>query len=1180
MAPVTRRLWRDLPSVSLVRSTNRQSYREGIALLQELHDTLETTAQQLVIAQAWEQLHTEFKAKRNVIEWLNEVFAQRVVQADGVSMEETNTKDKDGRMIAALPHTEKVLAYWHKIEFFASTDLKGFEAEGDGVIRYRGDELGKVVDCLPWLNREQIRRAGTGYRPESPYRFKLYLGVFKRQDIFEVARKVYPELQEAWAERSRDDGLTCSFTVLVDEYGRIDRDSFEVSTAPWVMGTLQQDRLDGASRKAFDKATAIFRERLETLLTVADNLKQEHDLPPMLTTFELIEMLKAMSEWTAFQPLDDNVPVLVVRLSKVNLKGEASNAKWEEHKQRSIPPRSWQSLAVARPTLDVPEGHEQTLPGEEPAPDAENIDEMAIFNSFFIDDLERVMAHIRAKGLRDGSPLACYLRGRCDRKADLLTSAGQALMKEHLAVLRMPLGRWPGEDKHSMSLMQQFAINVIDGNLDETGLYSVNGPPGTGKTTMLRDLVARNIVKRAEVLASLNSVDAAFGGDIKVSVNGELKTIKTLIPELTGYEMLVVSSNNAAVENITKELPQCKALGEAYKDLTYLKPVARKLAAKHDNFDGGATLVSPLAPQDDCWGLIATALGNSANRNRFGQCVFIKKIGDCRTVDDAVNYRTLAPALKERAQGRDTTKDFKRAQREFKAAKAKVERILEELEKLQALKRLTDELRSLQEAYDTCRTERARLALWLSKRRARRVAPWLIKRFLRHRAILKGLNARQDRAAKAAELNRQRAEALERRLEQERRECVVLDQRYQDALLPDDALDLERPDVQRTSFGHCKVLNQARAEVTARAFELHESWLTAAYQQKLLGNTMFSLMPAINGRINDRDAAKALWQMLFMIVPVISSTFASVGSQFHALREGELGWLFVDEAGQASPQQAVGALWRAKRAVVVGDPLQIEPVFTVPPSLAEAMAKGEFGAEWYKWSPTVASVQLVADQANPYGTTLIADDLWVGSPLRVHRRCQEPMFSLANGIAYNGKMIHGDEDLSPGPGDSRWLDSTGALEGRHFVPAQAERVAQMLKSHIERNSSPPNVYIISPFKAVAHGVKNELARSLPEAPFGGRKALNEWLQIRVGTVHTFQGKEEENVILVLGLSEASPGAAEWASSKPNLLNVALTRAKTRFYVVGSTCIWANKKYFSDVSRELSGGGPDTIERTA
>lgn len=39
------------------------------------------------------------------------------------------------------------------------------------------------------------------------------------------------------------------------------------------------------------------------------------------------------------------------------------------------------------------------------------------------------------------------------------------------------------------------------------------------------------------------------------------------------------------------------------------------------------------------------------------------------------------------------------------------------------------------------------------------------------------------------------------------------------------------------------------------------------------------------------------------------------------------------------------------------------------------------------------------------------------------------------------------------------------------------------------------------------------------------------------------------------------GAAAWASSKPNLLNVALTRAKLRFVAVGDEKVWLGQPYF-------------------
>ena len=73
----------------------------------------------------------------------------------------------------------------------------------------------------------------------------------------------------------------------------------------------------------------------------------------------------------------------------------------------------------------------------------------------------------------------------------------------------MPFGKWPSE--YSLSLMQQTAVNLSVGRECSCGRYpandivSVNGPPGTGKTTLLRDVVAANIVEKARILLECQS---------------------------------------------------------------------------------------------------------------------------------------------------------------------------------------------------------------------------------------------------------------------------------------------------------------------------------------------------------------------------------------------------------------------------------------------------------------------------------------------------------------------------------------------------------------------------------------------------------------------------------------------------------------------------------------------------
>jgi superfamily I DNA/RNA helicase len=137
----------------------------------------------------------------------------------------------------------------------------------------------------------------------------------------------------------------------------------------------------------------------------------------------------------------------------------------------------------------------------------------------------------------------------------------------------------------------------------------------------------------------------------------------------------------------------------------------------------------------------------------------------------------------------------------------------------------------------------------------------------------------------------------------------------------------------------------------------------------------------------------------------------------------------------------------------------------------------------------------------------------------------------------------------------------------HFIPEQG-RVALSLFDAVlsldhnhgqlfdEHNRA--NVFIIAPFKDVAEAMQRRLEERQIER-----------VADVCGTVHTFQGKESDVVILLLGGDLKTPGAISgFAAAEPNLLNVALTRAKRRIYVVGQRDQWAKHAFYRLLAREL------------
>lgn len=852
-----------------------------------------------------------------------------------------------------------------------------------------------------------------------------------------------------------------------------------------------------------------------------------------------------------------------------------------------------------------------------------NPPEPLLLNSFFLGDLSFARGLLRDQKAPDN--LKRYLGIlRPEKSSDLLRD--KAALEAALAPKMTGLSRWPSPGRHSSSLLQQAAVNLSFTETGSGGMLGVNGPPGTGKTTLLRDILAGVVTERAEVMLGFDNPEAAFThAGQKMKAGNAWLHLYRLDAKLRGFEMVVASSNNKAVENVSREIPAISSIAADADDLRYFKVLA-------DEIHGRET-----------WGLIAAVLGNSANRWSFKNTFWWDEEFSMNAYLSAAAGANPQVTRKNPATGKEGSAipkivadekpprgvdeallRWNSARKRFRAVLEKsqqwgvwLESLREDLLKMDgviAAERLAEEAQEraaervqhdeLLERMDRERLSKATAIL--SEQEAQSSAHRLIRpgwwsrlwatdnarAWSRENESLRNsleqarkqalLDSQQHRDAEevlraAIEANRQAASVLERtrsaRIAAESR-LAEARQKY-GVVFPDAGFfGQDHSQKHQASVWFPKAAQRVREDLFTEAMHLHRAFIDGA--AKPLRNNLGVLMNVLSGNSLPGAEKEALlpdlWATLFLVVPLISTTFASVGRMLGKLPPKSLGWLLIDEAGQALPQAAVGAIIRSQKVIAVGDPAQIEPVVALPDALTHAIARS-FGVDPGVYSAPVASVQTLADAASSFSTEfqMKTGSRTVGVPLLVHRRCAEPMFSVSNAIAYSGLMVQAKASNTSAIrdilGPSRWIHVEGGGEDK-WCEEEGVEVVRLLHQLAEAGTL-PDLYIVTPFVVVAERLREVIRTSGVLRNMVENGELWRWVNERIGTIHTVQGREAEAVILVLGAPNATQvGARGWAGGRPNLLNVAVTRAKEVLYVIGNRTLWREAGHFCELDARL------------
>lgn len=1109
--------------------------------------------------------------------------------------------------MALSPETLPILRFWRDVEIFNLPSSPTYKDRKGNV------KVSFLKDCqaLPWsVTNPRALRSTDKYS----WYHTVYLGVAQAQDwarlILEAAIS-RDTLSQGDIEKISGQSWAAAFEV--DEYGRPIANS--LVPASFVLGMarlLDNKNLDGLNSD-IEAAKRAFDERRVAVAT-GDMTPDEETLDAGQLDADL-ETLGSGIDW----------PVLREEVAHaVQALGDLTHGL-----EFSVIVKSRQRFRKTNSEKD-----------------GEGTD---FLNSFFLDDLDRLIDE-QERGRGFGKALSGFLGKETPLEVRQDVLQDHASMAACVSPAHMPTGRWPANPAHHLMLAQQAAVFEIISQLsDAEGLVAVNGPPGTGKTTLLCDVIADVVVQRAARLAKLKSPWALFSEHI--FING--MKVSPIRPEIVADTGIVVASNNnTAVENITRELPaRNKIATDSFPHAGYFSEVA-------------ANVFKQTEIEEPAWGLVAAALGNRGNRSAFAQAFFDKDgTAESYRLGQACDIKSLLEAALKYEERSNLLQNWHQAKQEFlqllsdfkeeQARCCRWQQALDSIEEAEKeLQVISDKLAGLEverteresvwqsdieekehslalaaSAFETADAglRQAKLAAQAASDRLRSVQArkpvfwkyWLHRLGIEKQQVRSWLvevsQALEQRAAKAeaqgeATAARERQQAAQQkanqdlhalrkeqafkrtslqheiaRIEARRHELYDIQDQARSQLsaakgsgisLPDSMLFAQPSnDLHLTSVWVSRNLDELRGNLFLSALRLHEVTLRAC-AGKAIGN-LRAVRAMLTGDLIEPLTANertVLWNMLFFLVPVVSSTLASFHRLFEGMGRASIGWLLIDEGGQATPQSVAGALWRARRAVIIGDPQQIEPVVTVPDAIIAEFRKRHNVASC--WSPGLQSAQTVADRSMTKGASIgkggdQESGIWTGMPLRAHRRCTDPMFTVANRIAYGNQMVQAN--LEPPAvdcilGDSAWFDVQGQGADGQVVEEEISVLGRILLGLRQAwptvQGKRASIYVISPFRKV-----NNACWKVVD---GAGLSPSEDYPIKCGTVHTFQGKEADIVFLVLGSApgDTGRGSRDWASKKPNLLNVALTRAKLRVYVLGNVSDWEAHSGFDELVQEL------------
>ncbi|MEV5430233.1 AAA domain-containing protein [Streptomyces sp. NPDC052701] len=678
------------------------------------------------------------------------------------------------------------------------------------------------------------------------------------------------------------------------------------------------------------------------------------------------------------------------------------------------------------------------------------------------------------------------------------------------------------------------------------GVHLVWGPPGTGKTTVLKraigDLIARG--DRVLLVSATNiAVDNALSGVMKENRHGPGDIVRVGPPQLREVaDDPGVSLPLMVRERLAKTVERSRVIEAALVDV-------RARAAELAALDASLVRFDPAAYFDALKLLRAPGQDPVSVRERAEKAASL--------LEEAEAARETAERAVSAAQRHhDEAAESRREWPEVDRLRKEQSRILGAAERKEAEALMAEEqLRAVQEELRQIDTQRS-MARWRAREK---------RQTLRERVAVAEENA--GRARRTARYARATAEAHVVALEREiaelaagiahtREQITALEQALASARSAHGsalaAVAARREDVTRLEQAVVRAFEAA--ELTALAER--QDWPARHARAERLRPRVTAdtaRRPALEEQFrqvqeeHERLARNAQGEII-KSARLVATTLARFRTN-KAVFAGPYDVVLVDEAGAATLPEVILATAKASRtAVLLGDFMQLGPV-------VEERLKDLGRPDVKRWLlPDVFEHCGIREPADAHRHPACVT-------LSEQHRFGPAVMRLANSLAYGGTLQGGRQSAAPRPPDDPEIvvvDTDGLhelarphLTGRRsgWWPAGALIARALVEYHRGKGEE---TGVVTPYGTQADATLEAL-RDVE----GGSGPLAE-----VGTAHRFQGREFPVVVfdtvegadgreLWMSSAHREPDASDWARNGVRLFNVAATRVQSRLYVIGS-----------------------------